>query len=61
MTQTDLEPDEAVRMAAEWLASDRAAGGGAVVPELKNRFGISALQSCEAIRQAQALRRARAL
>lgn len=51
MGQTDLDPDEAVTLAADYLRRhindprDRA-----IVPDLKTRFGISAIQACEAIR-----------
>ncbi|XIK05770.1 hypothetical protein ACG873_30230 [Mesorhizobium sp. AaZ16] len=59
--QTDLQPDEAVRMAGEWLANEPSHEGRAIVPELKTRFGITSLQAIDAIRAAQALRRARAI
>lgn len=59
LPQTDLEPDFAVQAAAEWLANGRDQTGRAIVPEMKIRFGITALQACEAIRLANALRLAR--
>lgn len=55
--QTDLEPDVAVQAAAEWLVKGRDPTGMAIVPEMKVRFGLTALQACEAIRTAQQLRR----
>ncbi|PBB21145.1 hypothetical protein [Mesorhizobium sp. WSM4313] len=49
--QTDLDPDEAVTLAAEWLRKHRNdPRDRAIVPDLKTRFGISASQACEAIR-----------
>jgi hypothetical protein len=44
MPQIDLEPDAAVQAAAEWLAGQNDHTGRAVVPETKQRFGITALQ-----------------
>ena len=58
MTQTDLEPDEAVNLAARWLLDERGAfTGRAIVPELKTRFGLTATQACEAARIAEEVRR----
>lgn len=61
LPQTDLNPDVAVQAAAEWLANTRDhASGRPAVPELKTRFGITALEAVEAIRRAQAIRWGRA-
>ena len=54
-------PDtEAVKAAAMWLASDPERTGRAIVPDLKTRFGITAIEAIEAIRVAVRLRSARA-
>jgi hypothetical protein len=58
--QTDLEPDAAVQAAAEWLAAHDDHSGRAIVPETKQRFGITALQVIEAIRLANIIRNGRA-
>ncbi|RWC10786.1 MAG: hypothetical protein EOS52_23750 [Mesorhizobium sp.] len=51
MPQADLDPDEAVTLAADWLRKHRNdARERPIVPDLKTRFGISATQACEAIR-----------
>lgn len=58
MTQADLDPDEAVNLAARWLLNERdPLTGRAIVPEIKTRFGITTAQACEAARIAQELRR----
>ncbi|MBZ9748309.1 hypothetical protein LB516_24055 [Mesorhizobium sp. CO1-1-7] len=57
--QFDLNPDQQVQHAAEWLAGGGKTGA-ATVPELRSRFGITAPQAIEAIRLANALRLARA-
>jgi hypothetical protein len=59
--QTDLDPDEAVRLASEWLASRQDLTGRPVIPEIKTRFGLGTAEAIEACRRAQALRNARAL
>lgn len=48
----------AVITAAQWLADEKEPPAMAV-PVLKERFGLSALQSCEAIRLAQDFRTVR--
>jgi hypothetical protein len=49
--QIDLQPDEAVVLAADWLHRHRDdPRDTAAVPTLKIRFGISAAQAIEAIR-----------
>lgn len=51
MEQIDLEPDEAVSLAADYLRRHRNdTRDKAIVPDLKTRFGISAAQAVEAIR-----------
>lgn len=49
--------DETVVDAARWLA-DQAEPPRAAVPELKRRFGLSAVQACEAIKLTEQYRRA---
>ncbi|TGS46015.1 MULTISPECIES: hypothetical protein [unclassified Mesorhizobium] len=61
MEQIDLQPDEMIRQAAEYVAGPRERTGLATIPEIRERFGLNALQACEAVRRAQALRYARAL
>jgi hypothetical protein len=58
--QTDLEPDESARLAAEWLANEPDHTGRTVIPDLRQRFGLTTQQAIEACRRAQALRNARA-
>lgn len=59
MQTTDHQHDDAIQMAALWLAGDPERRR-AIVPELKTRFGITALGAIEAIRIARRLREARA-
>lgn len=59
--QRDLQPDEAIGLAAEWLARDPDHERAGIVPTLRTRFGITTLEAIEAIRKAQHLRRARAM
>lgn len=55
MEQIDLQPDEAVSLAADYLRRHRNdPRDRAIVPDLKTRFGISAAQACEAIRLSHA-------
>lgn len=49
--------NETVVAAARWLA-DQAEPPRAAVPELKKRFGLSAVQACEAIKLTEQYRRA---
>jgi hypothetical protein len=58
--QTDLQPDEAVRAAAEYLAGPRNRTGQATVPDIKCRFGLTTPEAIEAIRLANRIRLARA-
>jgi hypothetical protein len=60
MSQIDLEPDEAVRLAAEWLASRQDLTGRAVIPEIKTRFGVGTAEAIEACRRATLIRNGRA-
>ncbi len=56
MSAPTLTPPEhtataAIDAAADWLLSaDRT--GQAIVPELRQRFGLTSLEACEAIREA---------
>jgi hypothetical protein len=52
----DLEPDEAVAAAARWIATDPERHG-ALLPEVRCRFGITTPQAIEAIRLANTLRK----
>lgn len=60
LTPPEHEHSAAIEEAALWLATTpRHQVEGHVVPELRRRFGLSALEACAAIREAN-LRRARA-
>ncbi|NRP19898.1 hypothetical protein LPJGGPFB_03156 [Ensifer adhaerens] len=52
MTGTDHEHSETVTIAAQWLADQRDPPHP-IVPELRSRFGLSALECCEAISRAR--------
>ena len=56
MMQADLEPDAAVCQAALWLAADPDPAGRAIVPEVRQRFGLTTVQAIDAVRRAQQLR-----
>lgn len=58
---SDLQPDEAVRAAAEYLAHGRDRTGQPTIPELRTRFGLTTPEAIEAVRLANALRYARAV
>ena len=59
--QEDREPDARIDEAATWLAAkSREEIGGAAVPALRQQFGLTPVEACEAIRRANALRFARA-
>jgi hypothetical protein len=58
-TQTEVERSAAVAEAARWLTTTPREQRGHAVPELQKRFGLSAVEACAAIREAN-LRRARA-
>ncbi|OYD03939.1 hypothetical protein [Rhizobium sp. N4311] len=47
MTGTDHEHSEAVVLAAQWLAEQNPAPQP-IIPELRKRFPLTALQACEA-------------
>lgn len=54
------EHSAAVEEAAAWLTvTPREAIGGPVIPALRERFGLTPQEACEAVREAN-LRRARA-
>lgn len=55
MTGADHEHNEAVIVAAQWLA-DQTPPPHLAVPELRHRFGLTALEACESIAQAQRFR-----
>jgi hypothetical protein len=57
--QTDLEPDESTRLAAEWIASQDDHTGRAVIPDLRQRFGLTTEQAIEACRRATIIRNGR--
>ena len=59
MTGLDHEHSEMISEAAAWLCQPRERTGRATVPELRERFGLSAAEAVMAIREAH-LRRARA-
>lgn len=59
MTPPEHEHTEAVTLAARWLAGEPDTAGRAIVPELRQRFGLTTVEACAAIRQAQDIRRAR--
>lgn len=52
MTGADHEHSESVTVAAQWLADQRQAPHP-IVPELRSRFGLSALECCETIARAR--------
>jgi len=52
MTGADHEHSDSVIVAAQWLADQRQPPHP-VVPALKERFGLSALEACEAIARAR--------
>jgi hypothetical protein len=54
---SDLQPDEAVTAAGRWLAGDPERHGGAILPEVKTRFGLTTPEAIDAIRLANAIRR----
>jgi hypothetical protein len=53
------EPPDAIKQAALWFAqvADGPDRPRFVVPELQERFGLTALQACQALRMAHDLRR----
>ncbi|WP_105438483.1 hypothetical protein [Neorhizobium sp. T25_13] len=55
MTGADHEHSEAVVSAAQWLADERHPPQP-IIPELRRRFGLSALEACEASAMAQRFR-----
>ena len=52
MTGADHEHSASVIIAAQWLADQRETPHP-IVPELRSRFGLSALECCEAIARAR--------
>ena len=60
---SDLTPPEhtataAIDDAARWIIAQGDTRGRALVPELKCRFGLTAVEACQAIREANLIRRA---
>jgi len=47
MTGTDHQHSESVVQAAQWLAEQNPAPQP-IIPHIRNRFGLSALEACEA-------------
>jgi hypothetical protein len=56
MTGADHEHTEAVVVAAQWYADQAHDPRNPAVPLLRERFGLSPLQACEAIAQAHKYR-----
>ena len=58
MTVLDHQSSAAIDQAAQWLAT-RPAGGEPrpVIPVLRGQFGLSAVEACQAIKEADTLRR----
>lgn len=53
LTPAEHETSEAVTLAAQWLVSTpQASRGGRAVPQLKARFGLTAVEATAAIREA---------
>lgn len=55
MTGTDHAHGESVVTAAQWLAEEQSPPQP-IIPELRRRFGLSALEACEASAMAQRFR-----
>ncbi|TDX88470.1 hypothetical protein EDE05_102447 [Neorhizobium sp. R1-B] len=55
MTGADHEQSDSVVVAAQWLA-DEQQPPQPIIPELRRRFGLSALEACEASAMAQRFR-----
>lgn len=53
---TDHEHTAVIAEAGAWIASGGAEKGRPLVPQLKERYGMSALEACEAIREANLIR-----
>lgn len=58
LTPAEHEHSAAVDLAAQWLVAQGDTTGMAVIPELRQRFGITAAEACAACRQAGLIRRA---
>ena len=46
----------AIDAAARWLVDEGDTTGRAIVPELKCRFGLTAVEACQAIKEANLIR-----
>lgn len=55
MTGNDHEHSESVVAAAQWLADERQPIHP-IIPELRQRFGLTAMEACEASAMAQRFR-----
>ena len=60
MTATPPEHEHSPRidLAADWLLSERHGTGQAIVPQIKQRFGLTSMEAVEAIREANKRRAA---
>lgn len=58
LTPPEHEHNEAVTIAAQWLASEQTPPRP-IIPTLRQRFGLSALEATEAAAMADTYRRAR--
>lgn len=56
MPTTDHQHSEVIREAAKWLMFGNRDRSKTPIPELKERFGLSALQACEAIAESHLIR-----
>ena len=50
--QINADPQEAIELAARWLPDQPDHRGRALVPELRERFGITTAEAIEALRRA---------
>lgn len=53
MTGLDHEHSAAIDLAVEWMLKTRPneRGDRAIVPQLRERFGLSALEACQTLRE----------
>lgn len=59
MPPAEREHDEAIAVAAEWLSTSPRDTGRPIIPALRERFGLTAKEAIDVLREAN-LRRARA-
>ncbi|CAN7517737.1 hypothetical protein [Mesorhizobium caraganae] len=55
---SDLNPDAAIQAAAEFIIKPRERTGQSTIADIKCRFGLTTLESIEAVRLANKLREA---